>query len=81
VIDISDEREKLHCTVSNPYTQETANLKRNHGNGMALDNLEQRLRARYGDAAIFSISRELQQFTVSFTIPIDKDTSQPGGAT
>jgi LytS/YehU family sensor histidine kinase len=47
---------------------------------MALDNLEQRLRARYGDAAIFSISRKPQQFTVSFTIPIDTDI-QPGGAT
>jgi two-component system sensor histidine kinase AlgZ len=80
IIDISDEKEKLHCTVSNPYTQETANLRRNHGNGMALDNLEQRLRARYGDAAIFSISRKPQQFTVSFTIPIDTDI-QPGGAT
>jgi two-component system, LytTR family, sensor histidine kinase AlgZ len=80
-IDILDEHNRLQCTVRNPYTQETANLRRNQGNGMALDNLEQRLRARYGNAAIFSVMREPQQFTVSFTIPLETDTTRPGGAT
>ncbi len=37
---------------------------------MALDNLEQRLRARYGDAAIFTVVREPEQFIVRFTIPL-----------
>lgn len=68
-ISIVDADGQLCCTVRNPYTQETANLKRNQGNGMALDNLEQRLHARYGEAARFSIVREPQQFTVTFTIP------------
>ena len=46
-IQLSDENDKLHCSVCNPYTQETANLKRKQGNGMALDNLEQRLQLFY----------------------------------
>ena len=77
-IQLSDENDQLHCSVCNPYTQETANLKRNQGNGMALDNLEQRLHARYGNAAIFSIVREPQRFTVSFSIPLKIDAAQSG---
>jgi len=77
-IQLSDENDQLHCSVCNPYTQETANLKRKQGNGMALDNLEQRLYARYGNAAVFSIAREPQQFTVSFTIPLKTGAAQSG---
>lgn len=75
VIKISDENQQLSCTVCNPHTQETANLKRKQGNGMALDNLEQRLRARYGNAAFFAITPEPLQFTVTFTIPTKMDAT------
>jgi len=77
-IQISDENGQLYCSVCNPYTQETANLKRNQGNGMALDNLEQRLHARYGSAAIFSIVREPHKFTVIFSIPLNANAAQSG---
>lgn len=80
-IQLSDKNNRLHCTVCNPYTQDTANLNRNQGNGMALDNLEQRLHARYGDAAVFTITRNPQQFIISFTIPLEMDTNAQGGRT
>jgi two-component system sensor histidine kinase AlgZ len=81
-IELSDANQTLRCSVRNPYSQETANLKRNKGNGMALENLEQRLRVRYGDAARFTIVRASQQFTVTFELPvvINKENIPQGNA-
>ncbi|HSC74947.1 MAG TPA: histidine kinase [Pseudomonadales bacterium] len=79
-IQLSDKNDQLHCTICNPYTQDTANLNRNKGNGMALDNLEQRLYARYGDAAVFNLERDSQQFIVRFTIPLEAGTTEQGSS-
>lgn len=68
---IDDHDRQLHCRISNPYAQDTANLKRKTGNGMALDNLEQRLRAQYGEQAVFSVTKDDDRFTVVFSIPIE----------
>lgn len=73
-IDLRDDDEALHCSVQNPCAQDTANMPRS-GNGMALENLEQRLQARFSARATFAIQRDAQHFTVSFSIPIDKQAS------
>lgn len=80
---LDDRDGQLTARISNPFDEHSpeqrANLKK-RGNGMALDNLEQRLRARYGSAARFAVAREQQQFTVSFTIPTAIHAQQTGGA-
>ncbi|MEZ5538792.1 MAG: histidine kinase [Pseudomonadales bacterium] len=68
-ITLSDNNDILRCVVSNPFTEETANIARS-GNGMALENLEQRLKTHYGSAINFSILREKNLFTVQFSIPL-----------
>ena len=59
----------LRCTISNPYATETANLPRS-GNGMALENLEQRLQTHYGSGVSFSATQDDHLFTVQFSIPL-----------
>lgn len=71
-IAVHDTGNRLSVCISNPVSGEIANRKR--GNGMALDNLEQRLRVRYGAAASFSVAREAGTFTVSFSIPLETTT-------
>jgi two-component system sensor histidine kinase AlgZ len=77
-IELNDDNGKLHFSICNPYTNDTAILNRKRGNGMALDNLEQRLHARYGDAVIFTVVRDPQQFIVKFTIPLQTDSTEQG---
>jgi two-component system sensor histidine kinase AlgZ len=79
-ISISDDNQCLTVSISNPFTTETANLNKNRGNGMALDNLEQRLRAGYGDAAHFAVkvatdNQGQQQFMVTFSLPTVQEAS------
>ncbi len=76
-IQLNDDNGQLYCCVQNPLTEDTANIKRS-GNGMALDNLEQRLRARHGNSVQFSVRREAQRFTVSFTLPPEHATDTEG---
>lgn len=68
-ISLNDSNGFLRCTIRNPYAEETANLQRS-GNGMALENLEQRLQTHYGSGVSFSVTQENQLFTVQFTIPL-----------
>ncbi|HQQ63553.1 MAG TPA: histidine kinase [Pseudomonadales bacterium] len=80
-ISLSDDHDRLTVVISNPFTAETANLNKNRGNGMALDNLEQRLRAGYGDAAEFAVQvtngqQGERQFVVTFSLPTVQVTSQ-----
>ena len=75
-ITLDDSDNRLRVTISNPYDPSITPRKR--GNGMALDNLEQRLRARYGSAAVFSVERQAAQFVVSFSIPLAVPDGQQG---
>jgi two-component system sensor histidine kinase AlgZ len=68
-ISLNDSNGFLRCTIRNPYAEETANLQRS-GNGMALENLEQRLQTHYGSGVSFAVTQENQLFTVQFTIPL-----------
>ena len=68
-ISLHDSDGFLRCEIRNPYTQETANLQR-AGNGMALENLEQRLHTHFGDGVSFATTQENNQFTVQFSIPL-----------
>jgi len=68
-IALEDTDDILRCTIRNPYATETANLQRT-GNGMALENLEQRLQAHYGSNVTFSVTQEDNVFTVQFSIPL-----------
>lgn len=87
VIDITlrDDNNRLTVVIRNPFTADTANMNKNRGNGMALDNLEQRLRAGYGDAAEFSVQtingqqdqqQDERQFVVTFSLPTVQVASQ-----
>lgn len=69
-IAISDEGGRLRVCVSNPYSNGQLKDKRQRGNGMALDNLAQRLNMRYGTKARFAVARDADNFTVNFSFPI-----------
>lgn len=71
VIDIvlSDVDHYLSIHVSNPFDPR-APISRS-GNGMALNNLEQRLLSRYGKTAAFSVSQDQETFAVSFSLPCE----------
>ncbi len=77
VIALQDDNQRLHLRISNPYASDTANINRHKtGNGMALDNLEQRLRARYGESVVFNVAREHGQFEVMFSFPLATPSPQ-----
>jgi two-component system sensor histidine kinase AlgZ len=65
-VQLNDQNTRLSVRISNPYTQDSALHKT--GNGMALENLEQRLHAHYGAAAQFSVQRDNAQFVVAFSM-------------
>jgi two-component system sensor histidine kinase AlgZ len=71
VIDItlSDADQRLSVCISNPYDLYAPASR--SGNGMALNNLEQRLLSRYGKAATFSLSQDQETFVVSFSLPCE----------
>ena len=71
VIDIalSDADQYLSIRISNPFDVNTPASR--SGNGMALNNLEQRLLSRYGKAATFSVAQDQDTFVVSFSLPCE----------
>jgi two-component system sensor histidine kinase AlgZ len=82
-IEMDDANDRLAVCISNPVDDngiDNPTNRKKRGNGMALDNLEQRLRARYGNSSRFAVTRAGQQFTVTFSIPTATTTQQTGGA-
>lgn len=77
-ITLADDAGCLRCCIENPWQPDTANLRPARGNGMALDNLEQRLRARYGEHASFAVQRDDGLFTVRFSLPLARGNPPTG---
>ncbi len=72
-IRINDDHGRLTLCVDNPCAPPDVRLSHHHSNGMALANLEQRLQARYGQTATFSITQTSTFFRVVFSLPINHD--------
>lgn len=76
-IAFNDNDARLTITISNPFTADTDGYDAQKHNGMALDNLEQRLHARYGTTAAFSVTRDDGLFVVHFSIPAERKDAAP----
>lgn len=57
----------LYILISNPFEQQVSNHKGNH---IALENIQSRLQAIYGDEAILKTSHLDKVFTVTIRIPV-----------
>lgn len=77
IIDSNSGDARLTITISNPFTADTDSYDAQKHNGMALDNLEQRLHARYGTTATFSVTRDGGLFVVRFSIPAERRDALP----
>lgn len=74
-IAINDAEGRLQVAIRNPYTERTKE-NRKRGNGMALDNLAQRLTARYGADAQFAVNANGNEFIVSFSFPLASNVTE-----
>lgn len=59
---------RLELTVTNPVTEHAH--ARHQGNRIALDNVRQRLRAHFGDAAVLEASRQGARYEVRLSVPL-----------
>jgi two-component system sensor histidine kinase AlgZ len=59
---------QLEVTIANPIDVQARG--RHHGNHIALDNVRQRLRAHFGDAARFHAEREGERYVVRLSVPL-----------
>lgn len=64
---------QLELGIENPLPPEDAEPNRN-GNGMAMDNIRQRLAAHYGDRFWFSAAAEGDRYRVQLRIPVEART-------
>ena len=63
----------MQFKIANPLPQAKRHSRRS-GNQMAQDNIRQRLKLAYGDTASMNIDKNEQLYTVSFNIPIEKQS-------
>lgn len=69
-VSASYSNQQLQLTVSNPYQP---GIHRSEGNHMALQNIEQRLQAHYGNQARLDIDKQPDQFTVMIRYPVNAE--------
>jgi len=72
-IEIAAANDSILFRISNPVPRSLSHYRRS-GNKMAQENIQQRLRLAYGEDSMLRIDKTETHYTVSFTIPIERQT-------
>ena len=73
-VDISGDEQSVRCKITNPVSDKLdTSIGAHEGNGMALQNIERRLRAYFGDTARLEVEESPTLYSVTISYPNRKE--------